>query len=413
MTDSIKKVKQFYSKYPGHLKTASKEIAERLDVSVSDVFEGRNEYRKSNKDNSGTYNEYDEKENHENDNVNRGYDTPTAMQDQTLEEYCVSIGLNPEKVDKYNDVKYWTDASGNRRYSIVPKKIEEEDFKEDLIDAIKEYTSKAIPVEGPNTVMPCSAVINVYDAHFDKLSQIGEGYTIEDNINLIRTAFSSLLYGIKEYKPEVIYLPIGNDFFDTNDFRSTTKKGTPQALSVHWKESFQLGVSLLRDLIDEASRYTEEVIVVPVEGNHDEDKVFYLNEVMKAAYSNCDRIKLEKTSSPRFYYKYGVNMLGFGHGNIEKRKLNKLSGIVPMEAPEIWGSTKYRELFLGDIHTNQEYRFNRTSDKEGLTVRFLRDIGLTHSTWDRQEAYHKGRKSIEAFIIDIDQGITSNLIYNV
>lgn len=394
-----------------HWKKGDQWWAGHLEIPISKVKEALG---KLNTANSSEYDEYDKKENHQNDNKNR-INQRTALQDQTLEEYCHSIGIDPSKIDPYNDVKYWTDAAGNRRYSIVPKNLleEEEKFKEDLIEAIKEYTPKSYPIKEPNKVNPCAGLINIYDAHFDKISQIGEGYTIEDNIALLRSGFSSLLYGIASYKPEVIFFPIGNDFFDTNDFRNTTKKGTPQELSVHWKKSFQMGVQLLREFIDELQTITEEVIIVPIEGNHDEDKVFYLNEVMKVAYENNERVATKESSAPRYYYKYGSTMLGFGHGKVEKKKLSRMSGIVPLESPKIWGDTKHRYMFLGDQHTKAEIQFMRTIDQEGLTIHFLRDIGLTHSSWDRSEAYHLGKKSMEAQIFDIEDGMINNQSFNI
>lgn len=410
---SINKAHQFFIQYPGHLKTSSKEISKRLGISVDDVFEGRKLYRSSNKDNTGTYDEYDVKENHQNHNVNRGYDDKTAMQDQTLEEYCESIGLDPDLIDKYNDVKYWTDASGNRRYSVVPKMQEKEEFKDSVLEAIKQavpsYTLKAgefVPTE-------LAGLINIYDAHFDKLSAIGEGYTMEMNMEIVRQAFEKVLGMFKVYTPEVVYFPIGNDLFDTNDFRGTTKKGTPQDLTVHWKDSFQAGITLIREMINALVEEGYIVVVPAIEGNHDADKTFYLNEVIKVAYEDVEEVITTDSSSPRMHFKYGLNMISFGHGAIEKRNVANLPLFAAEEEPAMWGSTKFREMFLGDIHHKEEYRFLRKVDLKGYTVNFLRDITMNHSTWDRNNGYHTGLKTIESHIFHKMEGQIANLKINI
>lgn len=398
-----------------HWKKGDEWWAEHLDVPLAKVKEALGKLDSAN---ASDYDDYDSTEQHDNENKNRAgasNNEPTALQDQTLDEYLTSVGLDPEKVDKYNDVKYWTDQRGNRRYSVVPKNLDEsaKDFQEALIQAIKDATPKEILPNPPKETNPCAAVINLYDAHFDKLSQIGEGYTMEDNIALIRRAISNLLHDIKEKKPEAIYLPVGNDFFDGNDFRNTTKRGTPQEQQVHWKQGFQIGLSLIKDIINACSKVADKVIVIAIEGNHDEDKVFYLNEVLKEAYNHTHRIEVTPISKPRYYFKYGLNMLGFGHGYNEKKKIKHMPAIMATEAPNIWGNTEYREMLLGDVHHKEEYKFLKTEDQQGCTVSFLRDIGLTHSTWDRQNGYHVGPKSVEAQIYDRSKGKIATLLFNV
>jgi len=411
---TLPQIEQYISERE-HWKKGDEWWADYLEVPVSKVKEARGTLDSAN---ASDYDNYDSRENHDNENKNRANKTsaPTAMQDQTLEEYLDSVNLDPEKVDKYNDVKYWTDAAGNRRYSVVPKDLNEKtkEFRDMMIEAITESTEQSIiTLDAPKETSRCSAVINIYDLHLDKLSQIGEEYTIDDNIELVRRGVAKLLSDLKHKSPELIYLPIGNDLFDGNDFTGNTKRGTDQKQSVHWKQSFQMGLKLIREIITSCLAITNNVIIVPVEGNHDEDKVFYLNEVLKVAYEQHKRVFTKESSAPRHYYQYGENMLGFGHGYHEKKKIRQLPGQIASEAPKVWGDTTYRRMLLGDIHHKEEYQFLKTVDKEGVTVSFLRDIGLNHSTWDRNKGYHIGPKSIEAQVFDWNGGQSAAYMFNV
>src|SRR5690625_294325 len=344
---TLQSVKEFLESKPGYKKKGIKWVANHLGVEPSLVAEAKGAIRANRSD----YSSYDKMENETNGHTNR-VGKYTAAEDQSREEYCISVGLDPDKIDPYNDVKYWTDSAGRRRYSIVPKDVleREEEFKNSLLKIIKDVTPKADIKPARVDRSNSAGLINLYDAHFDKISDIGESYTLEDNCNIIREGFSKSLARLSNWNPEVILLPIGNDFFNANDYNNTTKAGTPQGVLAHWKKSFKVGTQLIRELIESASAVTNKVVIVPIEGNHDEDKIFYLNEILKAAYEDSGFVEFEEESAPRHYIKYGSNLLGFGHGKWEKKRVKELPQYMAEEAVEYWSSTKHREFFLGDIH---------------------------------------------------------------
>ena len=405
---TIPEIQQFLDSKPGYKKWGVERLAEYLGVSEAKVAEAKGT-AKANKDN---YDSYDTKENHGNEHSNRPNtgDTFTAAQDQTLEEYCESIGIDPDKVDRYNDVKYWTDAPGRRRYSIVPKNFEEANIAESVLDAIKDaiIPVKASPITKTAARGENAGLLNPYDAHIDKLSEVGEGFTMKDNIELMISMVRAVLSNMMPFGIKHLYIPIGNDMFNTNSSDSVTKAGTPQELSVHWKRSFQAGIEAIGCMVASGLEVTETVELVPVEGNHDEDKVFYLNEVVKALYAKNDRVITHNESKPLFHSKFGLNLISFGHGKHEKKGIRYLPLRVAEEEPELWGATKFREMFLGDVHHKEEHRFLRKQDLRGYTVNFLRDISFNHSTWDRNNGYHLGLKSLEGHVFSPTKGMFAN-----
>ena len=62
------------------------------------------------------------------------------------------------------------------------------------------------------------------------------------------------------------------------------------------------------------------VDVLIVSGNNDEERSFYLGEVLSALYSNTDRIFVDNSAKKRKYYSYGNVLLGLTHGYHEKLK---------------------------------------------------------------------------------------------
>jgi hypothetical protein len=315
-------------------------------------------------------------------------------------------------------VKRWQLPNGEIRESIQysPKEIENENLLSKIESHFKEYESpKPFFYKNSKTNDYC-AIINLFDAHIDKLSLINEAKedsSLETNISNFEKAFDELLSNCLTYSPEVIYLPVGSDFFNTNSIGDlpTTKRGTPQRVLGSQEDTFKIGISVYRRCIDKAAQFCKVVCPV-IKGNHDEDKVFYLGTCLSIAYEGNDRVEIDDTRHQRKYYKYGKNLFGFAHGDKEKNKVHQLPLLMAEERKRDWADTDYREWYLGDIHHKQEYKFLRGQDFIGCTVRFLRSVG-TSDKWHTDEGYVGVPATAEAFIWTKDKGLKANFQTNI
>jgi hypothetical protein len=256
-----------------------------------------------------------------------------------------------------------------------------------LIEEFKAYVSP-VPRFTYSKQEECAAIINLYDAHIDKVclvTETGYGSTIEDNVEEFERLFDRLLTHAASYAPELIIFPIGHDFFNTNGPMNTTKRGTPQDTAVKSHDSFKVGVKLLRRCIDKA-RHVARVKVKVIKGNHDEDKDFYLGQVLEAIYETDQNTEIDTDRKQRKYEEYGLNLFGFGHGDKEARKVAQLPLMMAEEEKAAWARTIFRSFFLGDKHHKMEYQFLRGKDFIGCLVKFLRSVG-TSDEWHYDNGY--------------------------
>jgi hypothetical protein len=315
-----------------------------------------------------------------------------------LLEAC-SIDTDVWEVERYVSNKWEVGAkNAQQQIAVTPlyqikawlrrKKVDaSESAVKALLEEFKAYVSP-VPRFTYQKQEECAAIINLYDAHIDKVclvTETGYGSTIEDNVEEFERLFDRLLTHAASYAPELIIFPIGHDFFNTNGPMNTTKRGTPQDTAVKSHDSFKVGVRLLRRCIDKA-RHVARVKVKVIKGNHDEDKDFYLGQVLEAIYESDQNTQIDTDRKQRKYEEYGLNLFGFGHGDKEARKVAQLPLMMAEEEKAAWARTIFRSFFLGDKHHKMEYQFLRGKDFVGCLVKFLRSVGTTDA-WHYDNGY--------------------------
>lgn len=259
-------------------------------------------------------------------------------------------------------------------------------------------------------------VINLYDAHLDKLpvkSTCGEESTLEKNLDIFKSTILNIVNYIHTYSDLVDYilLPLGNDLFHTNGFNSQTKKGTQIEYLCQPEEAYYTICDVITWTIEVLSKLVP-VKVLMIKGNHDEDKITTLGYWLNRYFKNTDDVDIDFTRRQRKYFKYGNNLLGFAHGDKEKSKIPQLPLIMATEAKEWWGETKFRKMYLGDLHHGFEYQFLKAKDMPGVEVEYLRSCGTT-DTWHEDFGYIGIPKTAYVQFIDAKEGETTRLKFNI
>lgn len=223
------------------------------------------------------------------------------------------------------------------------------------------------------------AVLNLYDAHLDKValpSETGEDDNLETNINRYVTAFDSLFEKIKAHKPETIIYPVGNDLYHTNGMNGKTKKGPDLQYFCSPEEAYESINDVVIESIAKLLEYTK-VHVPFILGNHDEDKVNILGFWINKLFKDHPNFECNNSREQRKYWQGGQLLLGFAHGDKEKRKIAQLPLMMAQEKPQLWAKTKIRKFYCGDLHHNFQYNFMKSKDQIGVEVEFLRSIGCS------------------------------------
>jgi len=279
-------------------------------------------------------------------------------------------------------------------------------LKEELIDDLKKYTKPAPFIhQGIHVYNETMAQINIFDAHIDKLcwwEETGENYDTKIAIERFNACVDDLITKSTLFRPEKWLLPVGQDFFNTNNDENTTKRGTRQDVDARDKKSFRKGVNLLRQTIDKLAMLAP-VLVPVVRGNHDEDKAWYLGEVLAAIYENNENVTIDNGAKNRKYVHYHNCLIGLSHG--DKEKPINLPGIMAQEVPKLWGATKYREFHLGHFH------HEKVKEMIGCTIRWMRSISGT-DVWHSDAGYVGSVKSAECFIWHREDGLIGNFYKN-
>lgn len=393
---NVANAKDFLKDNPGYLKWGYGKLSEKLGLSISMVRDIVHTVK------------VDMAIETESHNVSIGGAPPiNAIGGNVYDQFLADRGIDPDDVVS---VKHWQNMGGEPRFSVVTKDnnvVGEAQMEEILEERLSKYVVPEFipppPVGGEKGV-----VFNMYDAHIDKISIASEVYdatdfTIDDSFENLEMRFDEVLAGVAAHNPETIFFPVGSDFWSTNGTMSTTKKGTPQRTLAPHEEVFDRGVSFYMDCINKMLQVSQNVVVITTKGNHDMDPVFYLGVALKIAFRDQDRVQVHSTRHQRKYFQYGQWGFGFGHGDNEKRHMDRMPLWFAQEGKEIWYRTEMHEFFLGDIHHKEEYKFKRAYDGVGMTAYFLRSTNGVDA-WHSDCGWIGIPKEISAFVYHRSSG---------
>lgn len=259
------------------------------------------------------------------------------------------------------------------------------------------------------------AVVNLYDAHLDKLpikSTCGVESTIEKNIAIFLNTIDRICTVIGNNDIDEIIFPVGNDLFHTNGFNSQTKKGTQIEYYGSPEDNYYAICDAITEAITKLAVIAKNgVKVIMVKGNHDEDKITVLGYWLERIFKGTN-VQVDFLRKQRKYIKFGDNLLGFAHGDKEKSKIAQLPLIMATEAKELWGQTTHRKMYLGDLHHGFEYQFLKAKDMPGVEVEYLRSVGTT-DTWHEDFGWIGVPKTAYLQIFDEKEGELIRQKFNI
>ena len=185
----------------------------------------------------------------------------------------------------------------------------------------------------------------------------------------------------------------------------TTTKGTPQCSNVDFEKMFitaeQMLVKLVMSVYNTLTQFTEHhsLHIIYVPGNHDTILGFALMNVLEAFFHDNSDIRFDLRQQSRKFTKYGTNLVGFIHGDMNAKRLNQW---LYTDARHLISGAKQIEVHCGHLHSEQ------VSEDNGMTVRHLPTI-CGQSPFEYKQGYHSVRR-LNAFLWDAQQGL-QNIYY--
>ena len=258
---------------------------------------------------------------------------------------------------------------------------------------------------------PCMVEVNIADLHLGKLAwagNTGNNYDHRIAANLMQDITASFCNDLAGKNIEQILFVWANDFFNADTVEQTTVKGTPQDVDCRWEKMYDTGCEALITAIDMLSQLAP-VTTFYTPSNHDQMTGYHALGVLNAWYRDSDRVTIVRSSRPRYYHRYGNILLGYCHGDTEGResksyeKASRLASLMPNEAAELWGQTKYREMHAAHLHSEQT-----TNEINGVTVRRITSPTAIDN-YHAQAAYVGTVRRAQAFVYDKEYGLVQSL----
>lgn len=166
-----------------------------------------------------------------------------------------------------------------------------------------------------------AAVLGLSDLHFGKFAYGHDGvptYTKQQTSKLLGDVNQELIRKMLSYdRPEVIYIPVGTDNLHVDNANVTTTRGTPQHAQADigiWQEDLKYYCQLMVDAVELYAQIAP-VVLIPMEGNHDNEVSRFLHILFSFMYKDRKDVKVLDNHDPLVWVQYHRNALGFQHGD--------------------------------------------------------------------------------------------------
>ena len=289
------------------------------------------------------------------------------------------------------------------------------DFREsvfiDLINKLKTKKIKSFQYDEPASDGHV-LFMGLYDIHFGKLAwhrETGTDWDLKITKRGFIAAVADLLTRAKPYRISKIMFPLGNDFFQIDQFIDgkigATAKGTPQDTDGRMAKILHTGMEAMVEAVQMCAEVAPiEVVWVP--GNHDWNTSYYLANIIDARFHNDDRVTVDISPMPRKYKRYGKVLVGLTHGNEEKHA--DLPGIMAGEAKKDWAKADDYIWFLGHFHRRKEMRFNAGETYGAVRVLILPSLSGTDA-WHHKRGYVNTERAAEAYLFHPEDGYVGHI----
>ena len=289
--------------------------------------------------------------------------------------------------------------------------------REDFKKIVQGIVSKFEPKKFTKSDRPFNSKQNrllelaLTDHHLGQLSDMDEtmvdDYNVDIAVELAENAIKDLLKKAVSFDVGRVLLVLGNDFFNSDNLKNTTTKGTQQVEAARWQYTFRKGLEACINLIELSLDKIGLVDVVIVPGNHDFERSYYLGCALEQRYMGSNRVTVNNKATPRKYIQWGKNLICFTHGSDEAKGM--LPILISREVPELWGNSKFIEVHKGHFHREQS-KILLTNEEVGIKERVLPSL-VARDDWHTRKGYMSVRESM-AFIWDRENGCEAILKYH-
>jgi hypothetical protein len=285
-------------------------------------------------------------------------------------------------------------------------------------DGIRELVADIKPLapikrqSKPSDSTPHMMEVGIYDHHFGKLawkSEVGKDYDLAIAEASFCDAIDAMLARAKGFNVEKILMPVGNDFFNVNDWSGMTTAGTRvDSTDDRLPKVFRIGAKCMRYAIAQALKIAD-VDVFWIPGNHDTHTSWYLVETLSAYFENNPRVTFDNGPMVRKYRAYGPALLGYVHG--DELPPNTLPTLMATEEPQLWAASQFRTWRLGHWHKRKEVRHTVGDTFNGVEVRIMPSLCGTDA-WHYRKGFTGNARMAECWLWSRTDGPVGHFVIN-
>ena len=255
-------------------------------------------------------------------------------------------------------------------------------------------------------------LVSLFDHHLGKLVWGREGLGQPYDTEIAKKLFMEALYDILQktscYEISRILFPVGNDFYNVDNFDNETTAGTRQDQDTRWTKMYQEGRQLLIKAID-VLRTIAPVDVVVIPGNHDELAAWCVGDALQCWYRLDKDVHVDLEPHPTKYYAYGQTMFGLTHG--KDIRPERLPGVMTSEQSEMWGQCYFKEGLVGHLHHKKDTIFMPTREIEGVRIRQMPSM-VSSDAYHVKHGYVGALRAAEGHVYHVDDGYTGGASFN-
>jgi predicted phosphodiesterase len=225
------------------------------------------------------------------------------------------------------------------------------DWVEAFRTAIENIVTPLDPIPSPaNDDESGLTTYQIADPHLGMhawAKQTGDPYDLKIACDTVLQAVSSLVEQARPTKKALI-IWLGDTTHQNDRTNMTPRSGHVLDVDGRFQKVLAAAAELALRLGELAAKKHEEVIIRFVEGNHDPEAALALTLALSLYFRNNERVTVDDSPSPHWYYRHGRVLIGATHGHTMKP--DRMAMMMAVDRPEDWGSTKYRHFFFGHIH---------------------------------------------------------------
>ena len=250
------------------------------------------------------------------------------------------------------------------------------------------------------------AEVNIADLHLAKLCWRGDtpdNYDYKIARDIFYRIIGEIAAELKGRPIEYITFVWANDYFNSDNEQKTTTAGTAQDTDIRATKMFNVGVEMLVRGIETLSEIAP-VRTFYTPSNHDALTGYHALKYLEAWFRKDPNVEIDTDAYPRKYQLYGNTLIGYCHGHKEnsngtKEKASRLASLMPIEAAQLWGQAKYREMHTAHLHSEQMIQ-----EINGVIVRRI-SSPTAADTWHTESGYMGAVRKAQAFIYDRERGL--------